>query len=1095
MKKSDSVRGFFFLLTILLTFTVAVPQYVSAQPPEPFVAIHVSELTEDLETMPAVSPTPTWPGETSGYQWWYTSWHYFAAYESLKEALRSDGTPFIEVTDADIAAGNLQYPDGTPRYPILISLASEAIADNEIAPLRTYVAAGGTLFCGSSAFTRYPDGTTRADFALASEMGLHMADSSLLNWYENMHFTKTVDHRLTSHIPYGKLIWSGPLVSDEQAWAIFPSFAYYSTHYAWQVVANGATVIANGDAGPIITVKNYGQGRFIFHGEFQPLIFHGGFDPGMYSYLIYRNAIEWAFESFSLPIVKVSPWPYQYDAAFVVRHDFENNPSSIRSIESSAQFEHSVGAKGDYYFCTGALRDDMGGDPATVTSLRRAVANYGATIGSHNGGLKNPANTNLTQLDYEYWHWGPDEALDTTPTGYANGEAYAYYSILDSYLDIEEWLSGLDNGRAGCGAAGNCPRTWVSPFFNSVRDGSKDILDQLGSVTMGEQKIGPFPHWTLSYETPGKRYSHVSLPSSDWYIGTEIAQGIDIEGYEYHTVNSIRTAVDFYYNLGALINFYGHSPSNNGSIEQEYVTYSASKPRVWSTNAVGIYDWWFLRSNVVVTPTINKTGNAYIVTASVSGARDPQTAIEIALPQIQGQSIDNMSVYLDGTLATPSDYRITNQGIKVWVGSSVLNVSVQYSLQNSNLSPVVVNDSYSTNANTTLNQGAPGVLSNDTDPEGSTLTAQLAGSPTHGTLTLNANGSFAYTPVANYVGSDSFTYRASDGTTTSSIATATISVTNPVPTTTSLSPTSASAGGAAFTLTVNGTGFVSGSVVRWNGANRTTTFVSSTQLRAAITASDIATVGTASVTAFNATPGGGTSNAQAFLINEVSAVTVLNSWTNLYSASPNNTSASNLAVGNIAVGSGSRRLLLVAIVMEIGSAANPTISATYGGTVLTQIGITANSQREIVWMGYINDAQIGSGSRTLAISYSGALGNVSALHVKWASYAGINQTTPMASSAARNAGSTSVTFGSTINYVNNGMTVVVAGNGGTPATGRLTATPSFTAGTATTSNSQTSRTFTTNRHTAAGSYASSTTVYWSGMTSSRSGLVVVSLQP
>jgi len=96
---------------------------------------------------------------------------------------------------------------------------------------------------------------------------------------------------------------------------------------------------------------------------------------------------------------------------------------------------------------------------------------------------------------------------------------------------------------------------------------------------------------------------------------------------------------------------------------------------------------------------------------------------------------------------------------------------------------------------------------------------------------------------------------------------------NPVPTTTSISPSSATAGGLAFPLTVNGTNFVSGSVVRWNGSDRTTTFVSATQLTAAITAADIATAGTANVTVFNPTPGGGTSNAQTFTINAPSTAT------------------------------------------------------------------------------------------------------------------------------------------------------------------------------------------------------------------------------
>ena len=89
---------------------------------------------------------------------------------------------------------------------------------------------------------------------------------------------------------------------------------------------------------------------------------------------------------------------------------------------------------------------------------------------------------------------------------------------------------------------------------------------------------------------------------------------------------------------------------------------------------------------------------------------------------------------------------------------------------------------------------------------------------------------------------------------------------NPVPTITGLSPSSALPGGPAFTLTVNGTGFISSSVVRWKGANRTTTYVSGTQLTAAITAADIAAAGTASVTVINPAPGGGASNAMSFVV-------------------------------------------------------------------------------------------------------------------------------------------------------------------------------------------------------------------------------------
>jgi hypothetical protein len=93
-----------------------------------------------------------------------------------------------------------------------------------------------------------------------------------------------------------------------------------------------------------------------------------------------------------------------------------------------------------------------------------------------------------------------------------------------------------------------------------------------------------------------------------------------------------------------------------------------------------------------------------------------------------------------------------------------------------------------------------------------------------------------------------------------------VTLANPVPVVTSISPTSTGAGGPQFTLTVNGSNFVTGSVIKWNTSSVTTTFVSSVQLTAAIPAAYIAAVGSASVTVFNPTPGGGTSDAQTFTI-------------------------------------------------------------------------------------------------------------------------------------------------------------------------------------------------------------------------------------
>jgi hypothetical protein len=84
---------------------------------------------------------------------------------------------------------------------------------------------------------------------------------------------------------------------------------------------------------------------------------------------------------------------------------------------------------------------------------------------------------------------------------------------------------------------------------------------------------------------------------------------------------------------------------------------------------------------------------------------------------------------------------------------------------------------------------------------------------------------------------------------------------NPVPTLTSVSPSSAAAGGPNLVLSVSGTGFVRGSTVLWNGSERATTFVSSTELVAYVPASDVATAGTAEITVASPSPGGGTSGA------------------------------------------------------------------------------------------------------------------------------------------------------------------------------------------------------------------------------------------
>jgi serine protease AprX len=110
-------------------------------------------------------------------------------------------------------------------------------------------------------------------------------------------------------------------------------------------------------------------------------------------------------------------------------------------------------------------------------------------------------------------------------------------------------------------------------------------------------------------------------------------------------------------------------------------------------------------------------------------------------------------------------------------GTYYLDVSgATASPPSTNQPPTAVGDSYGTDEDTPLVVAAPGLLANDSDDGSAPLTASRVSGPGHGTLTLNANGSFTYTPSANYSGTDSFTYTASDGTSPSNLATVSIDI-------------------------------------------------------------------------------------------------------------------------------------------------------------------------------------------------------------------------------------------------------------------------------------------------------------------------------
>src|SRR3984893_1830192 len=151
----------------------------------------------------------------------------------------------------------------------------------------------------------------------------------------------------------------------------------------------------------------------------------------------------------------------------------------------------------------------------------------------------------------------------------------------------------------------------------------------------------------------------------------------------------------------------------------------------------------------------------------------------------------------------------------------------------------------------------------------STDAAWLAASPSSGTAPqiLQVSTTSAGLAPNTYVGHVTVSSPGSVGSPAVVTTTLTVSAPAPppVPTLSSLSPSSRNAGGSAFTLAVNGSSFVAGNVVLWNGVALATTFGSLTQLTAAVPAALIASMGTAAVTVKTAS--GGTSNSLSFAIN------------------------------------------------------------------------------------------------------------------------------------------------------------------------------------------------------------------------------------
>jgi len=275
-----------------------------------------------------------------------------------------------------------------------------------------------------------------------------------------------------------------------------------------------------------------------------------------------------------------------------------------------------------------------------------------------------------------------------------------------------------------------------------------------------------------------------------------------------------------------------------------------------------------------------------------------------------------------------------------------------------------------------------------------------------------------------------------DGTKSS---TASFTITASAPVIASLSPSSATAAGAAFTLTVNGSGFVSGATVQWNGSSRTTTFISATQVTAAISTADLAAPGTVPVVVSN--PDGSKSPVLSFTISPASPAALTSLAPNTADAGGSGLSlgvtGSGFLPGAVVTWNGSNRSTTYTSSTQLSAqlAASDLASAGTGIVDVTQAGVHSSNQLTFTTVafniaslsptnapamgapftltvngsGFFNDSTVqwnGSNKATTFVSATKLTAAITAADIATAGSASVRVITP----SSGNAGSNTVTF-------------------------------------------------------------------------------------
>jgi hypothetical protein len=351
-------------------------------------------------------------------------------------------------------------------------------------------------------------------------------------------------------------------------------------------------------------------------------------------------------------------------------------------------------------------------------------------------------------------------------TGDTNNYGYAYYQNSNwTDYSVQAQIRFSANNAASAGilgrldpASGTHYSLWIYPEESPESLGSGN-----GSAVL---RLIKYDGWVWPYYLMGNA---VTLPGMgvNWHTVKLKFQGSNV--FAFFDGNLVTNITDDGSIDGNPAFTQGGIGLNLWTLPSAAYAFSVDNVIVSTSNSIANYDSY----NAVTNTTLKVAAPGILANGTGNGSL---TAILVNRPTEGSLTLTNNGGFsytpTNGFIGTDSfTYQCTDGQTTSGVATAAITV---------NNAAFANNDAYSMETNTTLSVAQPGILANNQGGNGP-LTAVLATGPADGSLTLTNNGAFSYTPGTNFSGTDSFTYLATDGQTTSRVATVTIAVTPPTP--------------------------------------------------------------------------------------------------------------------------------------------------------------------------------------------------------------------------------------------------------------------------------------------------------------------------